>query len=63
MSRAVHESVKFFQEILVKPPVPSVVPKDIVGKIKKLPKPTAKTSSSEDKMRLMDEMVMAFIQR
>jgi hypothetical protein len=63
MTRAVQQSVKFFQEILTKPPVPSVVPKDIIGSVKKLPKPTIKTSSSEDKMRLMDEMVMAFIQR
>ena len=63
MSRAVHESVRFFQEIVVKSPVASVVPKDIVGTVKKLPKATAKATSSEDKMRLMDEMVMAFIQR
>jgi hypothetical protein len=63
MSRAVEQSVRFFQEVIAKPPVPSVVPKDIVGgapkKIKTIDKPT----NTEDQMRLMDEMVMAFIQR
>jgi hypothetical protein len=63
MSRAVQQSVKFFQEILIKPPVLSVVPKDITGTYKKQDKTAAKTTNAEDKMRLMDEMVMAFIQR
>jgi hypothetical protein len=68
MSRAVQQSVRFFQEILVKPRVNSIMPKDISG-TKAAKKSTAaivtgaKTDSSEDKMRLMDEMVMAFIQR
>jgi hypothetical protein len=62
MSRAIEQSVRFFQEITSKPPVPSVVPKDIVGGQKKV-KPTSKPTTVEDQMRLMDEMVMAFIQR
>ena len=70
MSRAVQQSVRFFQEVLVKPRVNSIMPKDLTGS-KKPKKSSAaskgvtdeKTSSSEDKMRLMDEMVMAFIQR
>jgi hypothetical protein len=68
MSRAVQQSVRFFQEILVKPRVNSIMPKDVTGgastkKSKALLVTGAKTDSSEDKMRLMDEMVMAFIQR
>jgi hypothetical protein len=66
MSRAVQQSVRFYQEVLVKPRVNSIMPKDISGsKAKKKVKlaDTAKNDSSEDKMRLMDEMVMAFIQR
>jgi hypothetical protein len=64
MSRAVQQSVRFFQEILVKPRVASIMPKDITGsKTKKKITPTGKPSSTEDKMRLMDEMVLAFIQR
>jgi hypothetical protein len=66
MSRAVQQSVRFYQEVLVKPRVNSFMPKDISGsKAKKKVKlaDTAKNDSSEDKMRLMDEMVMAFIQR
>ena len=65
MSRAVQQSVRFFQEVLVKPRVNSIMPKDIAGTKtkKKVILSTAKTDSSEDKMRLMDEMVMAFIQR
>ena len=65
MSRAVQQSVRFFQEVLVKPRVNSIMPKDIAGTKtkKKVILPNAKTDSSEDKMRLMDEMVMAFIQR
>jgi hypothetical protein len=35
MSRAVQQSVRFFQEIVVKPPVPGIVPKDLVGASKK----------------------------
>ena len=65
-SRAVQQSVRFYQEILVKPRVNSIMPKDISGsKAKKKVKlaDAAKNDSSEDKMRLMDEMVMAFIQR
>jgi hypothetical protein len=77
MSRAVQQSVRFFQEVLVKPRVNSIMPKDLVGA--KKPKKAAgtvsgapgaqgtttqgKSDSSEDKMRLMDEMVMAFIAR
>lgn len=68
MSRAVQQSVRFFQEILVKPKVNSIMPKDITGgKTTKGPKAvlvdTGKQDSSDDKMRLMDEMVMAFIQK
>lgn len=64
MSRAVQQSVRFFQEVLMKPPVTGIVPKDLVGsKAKKSTVITAKATSTEDQMRLMDEMVMAFIQR
>jgi len=67
MGRAVQQSVRFFQEILVKPAVTGIVPKDLVGpsspKQKKLQPMTGKQESMEDQMRLMDEMVMAFIQR
>jgi len=64
MSRAVQQSVRFFQEILSKPRVTSIMPKDIAGsKTKKKITVTGKPSSTEDKMRLMDEMVLAFIQR
>ena len=63
MSRAVEQSVRFFQEVVQKPPVPSVVPKDIVGPQKKKTKAAEKLSPMEEKMRLMDEMVMSFLQR
>jgi hypothetical protein len=63
MSRAVQQSVRFFLEVVQKPPVPSVVPKDIVGGYKKPAKASDKPKTMEDQMRLMDEMVMAFIQR
>jgi hypothetical protein len=63
MSRAVQQSVRFFQEVVQKPSVVSVVPKDIVGVYKKPPKASDKPTTTEDQMRLMDEMVMAFIQR
>ena len=64
MSRAVQQSVRFFQEILTKPAVTGIVPKDLVGAtIKKKPALTGKQNTVEDQMRLMDEMVMAFIQR
>jgi hypothetical protein len=63
MSRAVKESVRFFQEILVKPGVPGIVPRDITGPVKKTKKVEGKANTVEDQMRLMDEMVMAFIQR
>ena len=65
MSRAVQQSVKFFQEILVKPRVNSIMPKDIAGSAAKRKKAIVpgKPDSTEDKMRLMDEMVMAFIGR
>ena len=65
MSRAVQQSVKFFQEILVKPRVNSIMPKDIAGSAAKRKKVIVpgKPDSTEDKMRLMDEMVMAFIGR
>jgi hypothetical protein len=63
MGRAVYQSNKFFQEILIKPPVTSILPKDIQQTvIKQKQKKGIKNDSSEDKMRLMDEMVMAFIQ-
>jgi hypothetical protein len=64
MSRAVQQSVRFFQEIVIKPPVPGIVPKDLVGASKKKKVSMgAKPTNTEDKMRLMDEMVMAFINR
>ena len=63
MSRAVEQSVRFFQEVIQRPPVPSVVPKDVVGGPMKKVKPTEKLSATEEKMRLMDEMVMTFLQR
>lgn len=63
MLRAVQQSVRFFQEVVQKPPVASVVPKDIVGGYKKPLKASDKPTMIEDQMRLMDEMVMAFIQR
>jgi hypothetical protein len=43
--------------------VQSVAPRDIVGGYKKPPKASDKPTTMEDQMRLMDEMVMAFIQR
>jgi hypothetical protein len=65
MSRAVQQSVRFFQEIVVKPRVNSILPKDIVAKKAKktvaLTGTGTKADSTEDKMRLMDEMVMEFI--
>jgi hypothetical protein len=70
MSRAVQQSVRFFQEVLVKPRVNSIMPKDLTGSKKSKKRSAAskvtigsKNDSSEDKMRLMDEMVMAFIAR
>jgi len=63
MSRAVEQSVRFFQEVIQKPPVPSVVPKDVVGGPMKKVKPTEKLSVMEEKMRLMDQMVMTFLER
>jgi hypothetical protein len=63
MSRAVKESVRFFQEILTKPGVPAIVPRDITGATKRAKKSYVKGNPMEDQMRLMDEMVMAFIQR
>jgi len=63
MSRAVDQSIRFFQEILARPPVPSVVPKDLTGTMPKKQSTNAKATSTEDQMRLMDEMVMAFIGR
>ena len=64
MNRAVQQSVRFFQEILMKSPVQPIVPKDLVGiKKKTAVKTPGKINSTEDQMRLMDEMVMAFIQR
>lgn len=63
MTRAVQQSVRFFLEVVQKPPVPSVVPKDIVGGYKKPAKASDKPTTMEDQMRMMDEMVMAFIQR
>ena len=66
MSRAVQQSVRFFQEIVIKPRVNSIVPKDLVNRVKtKKAKVVvgAKSDSTEDKMRLMDEMVMEFIRR
>ena len=63
MARAVEQSVRFFKEILVKPSVPSVVPKDLVGGYKKKPGSVTKATMAEQQMRLMDDMVMAFIQR
>jgi len=63
MSRAIQQSVRFFQEVVQRPPVQSVVPKDITGTYKKPVKATDKPTTIEDQMRLMDEMVMAFIQR
>lgn len=63
MSRAVKESVRFFQEILTKPGVPAIVPRDITGATKRVKKGDGKVNPMEDQMRLMDEMVMAFIQR
>lgn len=64
MSRAVQQSVRFFQEVVVKPQVQAIVPKDLVGSSKKKRVAlTGKPTSTEDQMRLMDEMVMAFIQK
>jgi len=69
MSRAVQQSVRFFQEVVIKPRVNSIVPKDLVASKSKKAKavvgttPGAKMDSTEDKMRLMDEMVMDFISR
>ena len=73
LSRAVQQSVRFFQEILVKPRINSIMPKDISGSGSKANANAktktksqisdAKNDTSEDKMRLMDEMVMAFIHR
>ena len=63
MSRAVQQSVRFFQEILVKPRVNGIVPKDLVGASKKKTVSSEKPTSMDDQMRLMDEMVMAFIQK
>jgi hypothetical protein len=64
ISRAVQQSVRFFQEVLGKPQVQPIVPKDIVGAAKRKKVSLAgKPTSTEDQMRLMDEMVMAFIDR
>lgn len=64
MSRAVQQSVRFFQEVLVKPRVQGILPKDLAGpKVKKVKKKVGEVSTSDEKMRLMDEMVMAFISR
>ena len=65
MSRAVQQSVRFFQEILVKPRVQGILPKDLAGPKVKKPKKQkpGEVSTSDEKMRLMDEMVMAFISR
>lgn len=62
LGRAVQQSVRFFQEILVNPPVTAIVAKDITGGYKKAKK-ADKVNKVEDQMRLMDEMVMNFIQR
>jgi hypothetical protein len=63
MTRAVQQSVRFFQEVLINVPVTAIVPKDITGSYKKVKKVEGKAGTMEDQMRLMDEMVMAFIQR
>ena len=63
MSRAVQQSIRFFQEVVERPRVPAIVPKDITGGMKKTKKQESKPGTMEDQMRLMDEMVMAFIQR
>jgi hypothetical protein len=64
MSRAVQQSIRFFQEVLVKPAVNGIVPKDLTGKYKKTKVSIKdKMDTTENQMRLMDEMVMAFIQR
>ena len=62
MSRAIQQSVRFFQEVVQKTPVAPVISKDITGTYKK-PKTADKPTTMEDQMRLMDEMVMAFISR
>ena len=62
MSRAIQQSVRFFQEVVQKTAVPPVISKDITGTYKK-PKTNDKPTTIEDQMRLMDEMVMAFISR
>jgi hypothetical protein len=62
MSRAIQQSVRFFQEVVQKTAVPPVISKDITGTYKKQ-KTNEKTTTMEDQMRLMDEMVMAFISR
>lgn len=62
MSRAVQQSIRFFQEVLINVPVTAIVPRDITGGYKKK-KVDGKANTMEDQMRLMDEMVMAFIQR
>ena len=63
MTRAVQQSVRFFQEVIVKPPVTGILPRDITGTVKKKKKAGEKGNNMEDQMRLMDEMVMAYIQR
>jgi len=67
MSRAVQQSSRFFQEVLSKEPVQSILPKDIVQTVAsrkaKAKAVDTKVDTSEDKMRLMDQMVMAFIER
>jgi len=62
MSRAIQQSVRFFQEVVQKTAVPPVISKDITGTYKKQ-KTNEKPTNMEDQMRLMDEMVMAFISR
>jgi hypothetical protein len=63
LARAVQQSANFFKEILLKPSVPSVVPKDLVAGKQKKNKDVKKATNMEQQMRLMDDMVMAFIQR
>ena len=63
LARAVQQSANFFKEVLIKPPVPSVVPKDLVAGKQKKNKDVKKVTNMEQQMRLMDDMVMAFIQR
>lgn len=64
MARAVQQSVRFYQEVLSRPPVPSILPKDLAKEPKKKKsKQPGKVQSMEEQMKIMDQMVLAFLEK